>query len=165
MIWMNTWGILNRTNNMTRSCFSSFLYTCIVFTFFFYFKENTIATTDKQRAKQIQQKKNIQKCGGQVASNSIWLCPSNKTKFSLFFSLFFFHLFWNYICILFPLQLKGGNLLILSHICFTSFFFFFFYRRTKVSPLRLWYGYTNFKQICFPPKLAANEQPQNVSLE
>ena len=56
----------------------------VSFLHFFYFKENIIATTDKQRAKQIQQK-NIQKCGGQVASNNIWLCPSNKTKFSFFF--------------------------------------------------------------------------------
>ena len=53
---MNTWGILNWTNNMTRSWFSPFLYISIILTFF-YFKETTTVTTDKQRAKRIQQKK------------------------------------------------------------------------------------------------------------
>ena len=42
-------------------------------------------TTDKQRTKRMQQKKNIQKCGGQFALNSVWLGPSNKTKY-IFFS-------------------------------------------------------------------------------
>ena len=32
--------------------------------------------------------KNIQKCGGQVAPNSIWLGPSNKTKYFFFFVFF-----------------------------------------------------------------------------
>ena len=45
-------------------------------------------TTDKQRAKRIQQK-NIQQCGGQVAPNSILLGPSNKTKYFFFFVFFF----------------------------------------------------------------------------
>ena len=34
VIWMNTRGILNRTNNITRSCFFPFLYICIIHTFF-----------------------------------------------------------------------------------------------------------------------------------
>ena len=38
-------------------------------------------------------KENIQKCWGQPASNSIWLCPSNKTKFFFFFFFFFLNLF------------------------------------------------------------------------
>ena len=118
VIWMNMWGILNRTNNIMRSLFFPFLYICIIHTFFFHLKESTTVTTDKQRTKRIQQK-NIQQYGGQVAPNSIWLGPSNKTKY----------------------------------------FFFFFHRRTRVSPLRL-YGCTNFNQIGFPPKLAADEQPQ-----
>ena len=63
--------------------FSLYMYRSYIF----YFKESTIVTTDKQRAKQ-NTTKNIQKCGGQVASNSIWRCPSNKTKFSFFFSFF-----------------------------------------------------------------------------
>ena len=37
---------------------------------FFHLKESTTVTTDKQRAKRIQQQ-NIQQCGGQVAPNSI----------------------------------------------------------------------------------------------
>ena len=41
---------------MTRSWFSPFLYICIILTFLFYFKESTTVTTDKKRAKRIQQK-------------------------------------------------------------------------------------------------------------
>ena len=85
VIWMNTWGILNRTNNITRSWFFPFLYICIIHTFF-HLKESTTVTTDKQRTKRIQQK-NIQQCGGQDAPNSIWLGPSNKTKYFFFFLL------------------------------------------------------------------------------
>ena len=33
----------------------------------------------------MQQKKYIQKCGGQFAPNSVWLGPSNKTKYFFFF--------------------------------------------------------------------------------
>ena len=36
----------------------------------FHFKESTIITTENQKAKQYK-KKMIQKCGGQVASNSV----------------------------------------------------------------------------------------------
>ena len=46
--------------------FSLYMY----LSYIFYFKESTIITTEKQKAKQIQKKK-IQKCGGQVASNSV----------------------------------------------------------------------------------------------
>ena len=46
--------------------FSLYMY----ISYIFYFKESTIITTEKQKAKQIQKKK-IQKCGGQVASNSV----------------------------------------------------------------------------------------------
>ncbi len=92
--------------------FLFFIY--VSFLHFFHLKEST----DKQRTKRMQQK-NIQKCRGHFAPNSVWLGPSNKTKY----------------------------------------FFFFFHRRTRVSPLRL-YGCTNFNQIGFPPKLAADEQPQ-----
>ena len=97
-------------------CFLFFIY--VSFIHFFHLKKNTTVTTDKQWVKRIQQK-DIQQYGGQVAPNSIWLGPSNKTKY----------------------------------------FFFFFHRRSRVSPLRL-YGCTNFNQIGFPPKLAADEQPQ-----
>ena len=118
VIWKNTWGILNWTNNIMRSCFFFLFFIYVSFIHFFHLKESTTVTTDKQRTKRMQQK-NIQKCGGQFAPNSVWLGPSNKTEY----------------------------------------FFFFFHRRTRVSPLRL-YGCTNFNQIGFPPKLAADEQPQ-----
>ena len=121
----------------------------------FYFKESTIITTEKQKKQKY--KKRIQKCGGQVASSSIWLCPSNKTKFFFFF---FFQLILRLHPYLFaPLQLKGGNLLVL-HICFLIFFFFFpsllLAKNKSLSSSSLKWIY-KFKQICFPPKLAANE--------
>ena len=130
---MNTWGILNRTNNMTRSWFSSislYMYHSYIF---FYFKESTTVTTDKQRAKQIQQKKHVQKYGGPVAPNSICLGPSNIDKVFLFLFLFsncFKIISTSYF---FPFKIKGREL-----PRFLSFFSFsFFHRRTKVSPLRL----------------------------
>ena len=49
-------GILNRTNNMTRSWFSPFFLYMYHSYIFFYLKESTTVTTDKQRAKRIQQK-------------------------------------------------------------------------------------------------------------
>ena len=40
VFWMNTWGILNRTNNMTRSWFSPFLFFIYVsFLHFFILKK------------------------------------------------------------------------------------------------------------------------------
>ena len=45
--------------------FSLYMY----LSYIFYFKESTIITTEKQKVKQIQKK--IQKCRGQVASNSV----------------------------------------------------------------------------------------------
>ena len=49
----------------------------------------TVVTTEKQNSKtNTKKKKNIQTCGEQAASNSIWLCPSNKTKFYFFFFSF-----------------------------------------------------------------------------
>ena len=117
VIWMNTWGILNRTNNITRSWFFPFLYICIIHTIFSFKRKHNC--DNRQTKNKTNTTKNVQKCGGQVAPNNIWLGPSNKTKY----------------------------------------FFFFFHRRTRVSPLRL-HGCTNFNQMGFPPKLAADEQPQ-----
>ena len=87
VIWMDTWGFLNRTNNITQSCFFFSFYLYMYHSYiFFHLKESTTVTTDKQRTKRMQQK-NIQKCGGQFAPNSVWLGPSNKTKY-FFFSSF-----------------------------------------------------------------------------
>ena len=117
VIWMDTWGFLNRTNNITWSWFFSFsLYMYHSYIFFISKKHNC---DNRQTKNKTNTTKNVPKCGGQFAPNSVWLGPSNKTKY----------------------------------------FFFFFHRRTRVSPLRL-YGCTNFNQIGFPPKLAADEQSQ-----
>ena len=120
VLWMNTWGILNRTNNMTRSWFSPF-FIYVSFLHFFYFKESTTVTTDKQRAKRIQQK-NIQQCGGQVAPNSIWLGPSNKTKLS-FFQL----VLKSYPHLTFPFTIKGRELPRFFFLFFVVFCFFCFF--------------------------------------
>ena len=126
---MNAWGILNQTNNMTRSWFSPFLYICIILTFF-YFKESTTVTTDKQRAKRIQQKmyRNVEDKSLPIVSD--YVLPIRQSSP---FSFFFFSTCFKIISTscFFPLQLKGGNFPVF--FCF----FFFFYRRTKVSPLCL----------------------------
>ena len=134
--------------------FSLYMY----LSYIFYFKESTIITTEKQKAKQIQKKKKIQKCGGQVASNSVWLSPSNKTKFS-FFS---FQLVLNsHPYYLLPFTIKGREPPRSSPYLFTYFFFLSLLlaknRSLSSSSLKRIY---NFKQMCFPPKLAANEQVQ-----
>ena len=62
---------------------------------------------------------------------------------------------------LLPLQLKGGNLLVLSNICLLIIIYFFLLlaKNKSLSSSSLKWIY-KFKQICFPPKLAANEQLQ-----
>ena len=50
--------------------FSISLYMYHSYIFIFILKESTTVTTDKQRTKRIQQK-NVQKCGGQFAPNSV----------------------------------------------------------------------------------------------
>ena len=76
--------------------------------------------------------------------------------------LFFFQLVLKlHPYLLAPLQLKGGNLLVL-HICFLISFFFpslLLAKNKSLSSSSLKWIY-KFKQICFPPKLAANEQLQ-----
>ena len=89
----------------------------VSFLHFFFILKKTQLQQQANKEQRNTTKKNIQKCGGQIAFNSIWLCPSNKTKFFLFFSPFFFFLL--------PLQLKGGNLLVPSNICLLIIIFFF----------------------------------------
>ena len=59
---------LDKQYNAELVFFLFFIY--VSFIHFFHLKENTTVTTDKQRAKRIQQK-DIQQYGGQVAPNSI----------------------------------------------------------------------------------------------
>ena len=125
---MNTWGILNRTNNMTRRFFSSFLYTCIVFTFFLNFKENTIATTNKRRAKQIQQKEIYRNVEDKLLPIVFdYVLP--KRQCSTFSFLFFFSLVLKLYPYLFPFSIKGRELI--SHISFTPLFFSSFTEEQK----------------------------------
>ena len=123
--------------------------------YIFYFKESTIITTEKQKEKQLQ--KNTQKCGGQVTSNIVWLCPSRNKV------LFFFQLVLNlHQYPLVPFTIIGGNLLVLLHIYLLIFFFFLSFLLAKnksLSSSSLKWIY-NFKHVCFPPKLVANEQLQ-----
>ena len=80
--------------------FSLYMY----LSYIFYFKESTIITTEKHKAKQIQKK--IQKCGGQVASNSVWLRPSNLDKV-LLLSFFFQLVLKLHPYLLAPFTIKG----------------------------------------------------------
>ena len=71
---------------MTRSYFSSFLYICIVLKFF-YSKESTIVTTDKQRAKQIQQQKIYRNAEGKPLPIVFdYVLPIRQSSLFLFFS-------------------------------------------------------------------------------
>ena len=108
-------------------------------------------------------KTNIKKKrGGQVAVNNVWLCPSNKTKFSFFFLCFFFQI----VLKLHPYLLVSFTIKRREHTCSFSYLFTFFFfpslllaknKSLSSSSLKCIY---KFKQICFPPKLAANEQLQ-----
>ena len=60
--------------------FLFFIY--VSFIHFFHLKESTTVTTNKE---QNEYNKNVLKCGGQFAPNSVWLGPSNKTKYFFFF--------------------------------------------------------------------------------
>ena len=144
MIWMNTWGILNRTNNMTRSCFSSFLYTCIVFTFFFILKKTQL----QQQTNKEQNKYNKKKIYRNVEDKSLpivfdYVLPIRQsTSFSFLFFFFFFFFFFPFpfVLKLYPYLVSftiKGRELTRSLTFVLLLFFFFFYRRTKVSPLRL----------------------------
>ena len=115
---MNTWGILNRTNNMTRSWFSLFLYICIILAFF-YFKESTTVTTDKQRAKRIQQKiyRNVEDKSLPIVSD--YVLPIRQSSPFFFFQLVL-KLYPHFV---FPFTIEGRELPV--------FFFFFFFSFTE----------------------------------
>ena len=64
--------------------FLFFIYVSFIHFFSFKRKHNC---DNRQTENKTNTTKNVQKCGGQVAPNSIWLGPSNKTKY-FFFSSF-----------------------------------------------------------------------------
>ena len=157
---MNTWRIPNRTNNMTRRCFVFFFLFFIYVSYIFYFKESTIIITEKQKAKQIQ--KNIQKWRGQVTSKIVWLCPSRNKVLLFFFFFFWFQLVLNlHPYLLVPFTIKGRESPRSPPYLFSYFLFLslLLAKNKSLSSSSLKWTY-NFKQICFPPKLVANEQHQ-----
>ena len=119
--------------------------------YIFYFKEITIIIKKKQekkqKAKQIQKKEYRNVEGKSLPVVFDYVLPISQS------SPFFFSLL--------PLQLKGGNLLVLSNICLLIIIYFFLLlaKNKSLSSSSLKWIY-KFKQICFPPKLAANEQLQ-----
>ena len=83
----------------------------------------------KTKSKTNTTKKHVQKCGGQAASNSIWLCPSNKTKFSSFFLSQLVLKLYPYLV---PFTIKGRELThSFSHLFYFLFFFFSFSEEQK----------------------------------
>ena len=87
------------------------------FSHFFYFKESTTVTTDKQRAKRIQQKiyRNVEDKSLPIVSD--YVLPIRQSSP---FSFFFFQLVLKlYPHLVFPFTIKGGN--------FPVFFLFFFF--------------------------------------
>ena len=131
--------------------FSLYMY----LSYIFYFKESTIITTEKQKSKQIKKKyRNVE--GKSLPIVFDYVLPIWQS------SPFFFQLVLKlHPYLLVPLQLKGGNLLIL-HICFLILSLLLAKNKSLSSSSLKWVY--NFKQICFPPKLAANEQPQKMFL-
>ena len=85
VIWMDTWGFLNQTNNITGSCFFFLFFIYVSFIYFFIQKKSQLWQRTNKEQNECN-KKNIQKCGGHFAPNSVWLGPTNKTKY--FFSSF-----------------------------------------------------------------------------
>ena len=61
---------LDKQYNAELGFFFFLFFIYVSFIHFFHLKESTTVTTDKQRTKRMQQK-NIQKCGGQFAPNSV----------------------------------------------------------------------------------------------
>ena len=108
---MDTWRIPNRTNNMTRGCF--FLFFIYVSFLYVLFKESTIITTEKQKAKQIQKFKKKKKTCRNVEENSLPIlfdCHSNNTKFSFFSFFLFFQFVLNlhpYLLVPFTIKERG----------------------------------------------------------
>ena len=151
---MNTWGIPNRTNNMTRSCFSSFLYICIFLTYFF--KESTVVTTEKQKAKQIQQKIYRHVEGKPLPIVFDYVLPIRQSSpFSFFLSQLILKLYPYLV----PFTIKGRELTRSFSYLFTFFLLLLLAKNKSLSSSSLKWIY-KFKQICFPPKLAVNEQLQ-----
>ena len=124
--------------------------------YIFYFKESTIITTEKQKAKQIQKKyRNVE--GKSLPIVFDYVLPIRQS-FLFFFRFSFFQLVLKlHPYLLAPFTIKG--------------------RKSPHSPYLFSYSFPSFgeeqksllfvfKQICFPPKVAANEQLQkNVSLD
>ena len=77
-------GISEPDKQYNAELFFFLFFIYVSFIHFFHLKESTTVKTNKEQNE--YNKKNIQQCGGQVAPNSIWLGPSNKTKY--FFSSF-----------------------------------------------------------------------------
>ena len=100
----------------------------VSFLHFSYSKENTIATTDKHRAKKIQQKKiyrNVEDKSLPIVFD--YVLPIRQS--SLFSFLFSFSLVLKLYPYLVPFSLKGRELI--SHICFTYPLFFLLLPKNK----------------------------------
>ena len=133
VIWMNRWGILNWTNNITRSWFLFFfIYVSFLRCFYFYFKESTTVTTDKQRAKRIQQKiyRNVEDKSFPIVSDNVLpirqCSPFSFTCFKIIS-----------VSCLFPFTIKGREL-----PCSFFFFLLLLPKNKSLSSLSLVWMYT-----------------------
>ena len=105
VIWMTTWGILNRTNNMTRSCF--FFFSLYMYHSYIFFKRKHNCN-NRQRAKRIQQKiyRNVEDKSLPIVSD--YVLPIRQSSL---FSFFFFQLVLKlYPYLVFPFTIKGWEL-------------------------------------------------------
>ena len=126
--------------------------------YIFYFKESTIITTEKQKVKQIQKKYiNVEDKSLPIVFD--YVLPI--TQSSPFFSLFFLTRLKLISYLLVNFTIKGREPPRSFPYLFTYFFFLslLLAKNKSLSSSSLKWIY-NFKQICFRPKLAANEQLQ-----
>ena len=132
---MNTWGIPKQTNNMTRSCFSTF-FLYMYLSYIFYFKESTFVTREKQKANK-DNKKIYRRVEGKplpIVFDYVLLIRQSST-FSFFFLSQLVLKLYPYLV---PFTIKGRELTRSFSYWFTSFFLLLLAKNSLSSSSLIW---------------------------